>query len=99
MILAIDPGKDKCGMAVLDESGNVLERKVLERRELLNLVLFFISKYPLSIIVIGRSVFGKEAERELIKLDLRTGLIFIPEKDSTLQARQRYWKETPPPAG
>lgn len=97
MILAIDPGKNKCGTAVLDESGNVLERKGLERHELSNLVLFFISKYRIATIVIGQSASGKEVERELLKLDLRTNLIFIPEKDSTRQARQRYWKENPPP--
>ena len=33
-IAAIDPGRDKCGMAVLAEDGKVLLQKVIETRRL-----------------------------------------------------------------
>lgn len=96
MILAIDPGKDKCGLAILDESGNTLERKVLERHELPRQVLLYLSKYGIPVIVVGKSAFGKAVERELLKLEVKANLIFVSEKDSTWEARRRYWKENPP---
>ena len=34
MILAIDPGSAKCGLAVLNESGEILMRTVVPRGEL-----------------------------------------------------------------
>jgi len=96
MILAIDPGSKKCGFAVLDETGQVLESTVLERIELPDRVPLLLSKHGISIIIIGRSAFGKAVERELIKLEIKASFIFIPEKDSTRQARERYWTENPP---
>ena len=96
MILAIDPGKMKCGLAVLDESGNVLERRVLSRGELANQVMLLIPKYRVFTIVIGRGAQGKSVEKELSRLELRVNLIFVSEKDTSWQARQRYWRENRP---
>lgn len=96
MIIAVDPGKDKCGLAVLDMRGNVLERKILPREEISNLIPLYVAKYGDSTLVVGKSSFGKEIEKELSKLELRTNLIFVSEKCSTLEARKRYWRENKP---
>ena len=65
MILAIDPGKMKCGLAVLDERGNVLERRVLPRGELANQVMLLVSKYRVLTMIIGRSAQSESIEKEL----------------------------------
>jgi len=96
MILAIDPGKDKCGLAVLDRQGSVLEKKVLPREHVLNALPYFVAKYGITSVVVGRSASGKELEREIAKTDLRISLVFVSEKYSTLEARKRYWKENKP---
>ena|SRR3989338_731275 len=96
MILAIDPGKDKCGLAVLDESGNVLERRVLSREELAEAVMRYVPKYNISTLVVGRGAWGKVVEKELVRLELKVNLIFVCEKLSTFEARKRYWKENKP---
>jgi RNase H-fold protein (predicted Holliday junction resolvase) len=96
MILAIDPGKDKCGLAVLDESGSVFERKLIARSSISEQVPLFISKYGIPIIVIGKSAFGKMIERELLKTEIKASFIFVPEYNSTREARSRYWKENIP---
>jgi len=96
MILAIDPGSKKCGFAVLNETGKVMEHKVLECHELSNCVPPLLSKYGIRIIVIGQSTFGKAVERELVKLEVKASFIFIPEKNSSREARERYWAENPP---
>ena len=96
MILSIDPGKEKCGLAVLDATGNVLERKVVRRSETSTQTLPLLAKYGIQTILIGRSASGKTVEQEFLRLELKAHLIFVPEKDSTRQARERYWKENPP---
>jgi len=96
MILALDPGKDKCGVAVLDAEGLVLEKKIISTQEISQEIPFLLSKFGVSLIIIGKSAFGKKIERELSKLELRVNLIFVSEKYSTQQARQLYWKENPP---
>ena len=96
MIIAIDPGKDKCGLAVLDRPGSVLERKVLPREHIPNALPYFVAKYRVTTIVVGQSSSGKELERDISKTDLRIHLVFVSEKYSTLEARKRYWKENKP---
>lgn len=96
MILAIDPGKSKCGLAVLGPDAAVLEKKVVSRAEAPAAIRDLAAKYSLAVLVVGRSSFGKDLEKELTRLDLKASLVFISEKYSTLEARRRYWKENPP---
>ncbi|MGB9612633.1 MAG: resolvase [Candidatus Margulisiibacteriota bacterium] len=96
MILALDPGKEKCGLAILDQSGNVLEKKIIAPQEVSSLVPLLVAKYSLSVIIVGQSAFGKKIEKELLKLELKANIIFVSEKYSTLEARRRYWQENKP---
>jgi RNase H-fold protein (predicted Holliday junction resolvase) len=96
MILAIDPGKEKCGIAVLDKSGKILENDIVPRLEVKATVYHYLSKHNTTSIVVGRSAFGKEVEKELSRLDIKANIIFVSEKYSTLEARKRYWKDNRP---
>lgn len=96
MIIAIDPGKNKCGLAVLDENGNTLEKKVISRGEIASVLPPYLAKYATPTLVVGRSHSGKELEREILKLDLNIHVIFISEKYSSVEARKRYWRENRP---
>ena len=89
MILAIDPGKEKCGLAVLDEEGRVIERQVISRGETPG----WITGKSFRVVVIGEGAFGRELAKEL---PLHLNLRFVSEKDSTWQARRRYWRENQP---
>ena len=96
MILAVDPGKEKCGIAVLDAGGNILERKILPKESLPSSLSIYAAKHRISTFVIGQSSFGKEVEKALLKSEIRANIIFVSEKYSTLEARRRYWKENKP---
>ncbi|MDD5382863.1 MAG: hypothetical protein PHH60_04325, partial [Candidatus Margulisbacteria bacterium] len=96
MIIAIDPGREKCGLAVLDKEGRVLERKILPRKEAVPALPAYIAKYGLSTLVVGKGSFGKELEKEILKSDLSANVIFVSEKYSTLEARKLYWQENKP---
>jgi RNase H-fold protein (predicted Holliday junction resolvase) len=96
MILAIDPGKDKCGLAVLDPQGRVATKAVLARADLVEQLPEYLRKFTIPTLVIGQGHFGQELARELEQLKLSAHLVFVSEKFSTLEARKLYWQENKP---
>jgi len=95
MILAIDPGSQKCGLAVMDAQARVLGKKVIERIQLESEIVGLMAKYRMDTIVIGGGTAAKSIQRELSRLDLRCNIVFTNEKFSTLEARRKYWLEHP----
>lgn len=96
IFLSIDPGIDKCGLAVIKDSKVVLERKVVTKADFTLEVLGILSKHGISSIIIGSGTGSKEIQKTLLKLDLKSNLIFVPEKNTSQLARQRYWSENKP---
>jgi RNase H-fold protein (predicted Holliday junction resolvase) len=93
MILAVDPGKEKCGLAVLDENANVLAKQVISRHELREKVAALHNQYLLTATVIGQGAFGRQIVKEL---GPSSNIIFISERETTREARLRYWREHRP---
>lgn len=96
MILAIDPGKIKSGMAVMEENGEVVEKRLIPANEASLQLTNLSQKYSFSTVVIGESVFGRELQKRLQGAHLKMRFVLISEKDSSWLARERYWQENPP---
>jgi RNase H-fold protein (predicted Holliday junction resolvase) len=92
VILAIDPGSEKSGLAVLDEDQKILHRSVALNADLAKALPPLLTAYRPSAIVIGRGHYGRQLAQELSNLNL----VFVSEKDTTWLARRRYWTENPP---
>lgn len=97
-IIAIDPGRDKCGAAVLDYSGRVLMLEITDVKDLWDRLAFFKLKFPQTDrVVVGR---GTGKERVLSCLghsavkDLPINL--VDETNTTMAARARYFDAHPP---
>lgn len=94
MILAIDPGKDKSGMAVVTEAGKVKMKTIISVKNIEKKVKKVIQKYAINIIVIGDGTGSELIQTRLKKI---TGdnisIKLIEEKNSTLEAEKRYKKE------
>ncbi|HEX8833666.1 MAG TPA: hypothetical protein VF719_05670, partial [Abditibacteriaceae bacterium] len=92
-VLAIDPGRDKCGFAIVRGDGEVLDRHIVARAEAVEYASSFSKKYTLTAIVIGDSTSSKGLWEEL----KNAGLIVetINEKNSTFEARELYWQANP----
>ncbi len=94
VVLAIDPGRDKCGVAVADPDG-VRDRAVIIPQALPDLVRAWQQRYGITDIVIG----NRTASHDLAQM-LR-GVVAVPlkavdEAGTTLRARARYFDEHPP---
>ena len=97
-VLGIDPGRDKCGLAVC-EPGRVLARTIVPPAEVPRLAVAWAAEYHVDAIVVGAGTGSKEIMAALAGLRASGRLPAVTaegERDSTLDARRRYFEEHPP---
>jgi RNase H-fold protein (predicted Holliday junction resolvase) len=96
-VLAIDPGKSKCGMALVqrDSAGKelrVLWRAVVPREEAVAQVQKALALAPTQLVIVGGGTQSRPVVQE-IRYELPSiGILVVDEKETTLQARERYWE-------
>ena len=95
-VLAVDPGRDKCGLAVVGGEGATLLLEVVPRADLASRVAEIAQAHPLTAVLVGDRTCGREVAQELAALDLFPTPQLIPEHETTLQARARYFRDYPP---
>lgn len=94
-IAALDPGRDKCGFAVLDEDGRVLSQRVIETQNLIAEITTAKATYGFSRLVMGNGTTSKEARQRLSEVPALEILI-RDEYRTTEMAKGEYWKANPP---
>ncbi len=93
-IVGVDPGRDKCGVAVLNSDGEIFFEKVIETAEFESTLKNLIAQYKLELAILGDGTTHKNAEKILLGLNLPVEI--VDEKHTTEQARLLYWKKNPP---
>lgn len=96
LFLSIDPGKDKSGLALMDFTGTILEKKVVFKPLLIDEIIALYKKYNFKKIIIGNTKIGKKAAEEIKSLNIPFEILFTDEEGSTLKARSLFWKENKP---
>lgn len=99
IVLAVDPGRDKCGVAVVERDGKVLFKKVILRSELAAVVQTQALRHNITVVVLGDGTTSSAALAVLsgIRVDGQMlSVIQVDEYRSTDEARKRYWRENPP---
>ncbi|MDR7400527.1 MAG: hypothetical protein QN142_05320 [Armatimonadota bacterium] len=91
-VLAIDPGRDKCGLAVA-QPGRVLHQEVVARDRLAWRVAELAGEYAVHVIVVGGATGSQEVLREVSGLGRPVET--VPEQGSSLEARRRYFRDHP----
>lgn len=94
MIAAVDPGRDKCGLAVLENDNHVLLKEVILRQDLAKRLKVVADNYNLELIALGNATASQKIKEVIIKLGLTVKM--IDETNSTLAARNLYWADHPP---
>lgn len=97
MILGIDPGRDKCGLAIMTDNKEVIEQDVVGTETIVEVVAGLLDEYQVEIIVIGDGTLSQKLKTRL-KTDCSKTLKIqtVDETNSTLEARERYWRANPP---
>ena len=105
--LGIDPGRDKTGVALVEETGHILAVQVMRTRNFSDTLLQFLYdrlqvrntwglRKILKAVVLGNGT-GSEAHKQWVEKALPGYPVYIvDEKYSTEEARALYWKLYPP---
>ncbi len=100
-VLAIDPGSSKAGMAVVSRSATgdveLLWRAVVSVADVTAKVEEAQEKFPFSMVVIGSGTRSRRTVDMLREAFPSVGILVVDEKDTTIQARERYWQHNPRP--
>lgn len=94
-ILAIDPGREKTGIAILKNS-DVLEHKIINSEELMQIIKSLLEKYIIKTIVMGNGTSSKKKYDLLKREFIDRNIVLINEYRTTDEARKLYFQENPP---
>jgi len=89
--LAVDPGREKAGMAVLSQEGKVRWMGVVPVRNLERAIRDLNSRFPFREVVLGDSTGMGRTVEILRRLDLEIHL--VDERHSSEEARELYFQE------
>lgn len=95
VLLAIDPGRDKCGLAVAD-GHTILARAVVPTTRLAQTVREWAHRYEVERILLGDRTGAGEVRADLDATALGIPITLVVEEETTLQARRRYFADHPP---
>lgn len=97
-IAAVDPGKDKAGLALVQSDGQVLQQLIVPPAEVGEHLLAWREEYGLSAVVLGDRT-GSRAFRQAIEGAGVSGpdcpVVLVDEHLSTQEARHRYLSAHP----
>ena len=96
VILGFDPGRYKCGLAIVSLDRALCYHEVVLAESVLDHIESLRQAYPISLIVMGDQTGAKIWKQELSRLNEGPNVILVDERHSSLEARDRYWKMFPP---
>jgi RNase H-fold protein (predicted Holliday junction resolvase) len=95
-ILGFDPGKDKCGVAVMDGSRDLLYHQTIATAEIIDRITALCQQYSIDLIVMGDQTTAKQWQQKLTIAFPNLPIDLVDERYSSLEARDRYWQMYPP---
>lgn len=97
VILGFDPGRQKCGLAVMGVDRNLFMHQVVAAERAIATIQALRQQYPISLLVMGNQTSAhqwKQSLSEAFSDPIR--VVMVDERYSTLEARDRYWQMYPP---
>lgn len=94
MFMGIDPGRDKCGVAILNSSGEIKFQRVIPTEELDTAIKTLAAEFEIESVILGDGTTHKSAAQKVSAAGLTFQL--VDEKHTTEEARREYWKKNPP---
>ncbi|MGP0128535.1 MAG: pre-16S rRNA-processing nuclease YqgF [cyanobacterium endosymbiont of Rhopalodia musculus] len=96
MIIGFDPGRDKCGVAVRNDQGQFPYHKVVNSEDVIATLQSLCKQFPITLLVMGNQTTSKQWKKQLkSKLSSSVSIEMVDERNSSLEARDRYWEMYP----
>lgn len=89
MILAIDPGRDKCGLALLDYQKRVHRQEIIPTKELALYLIPFFRKQAVDFLILGDGTYSDAIKNKLEEIT-ELPVYLVEESRTTLLAEERY---------
>jgi RNase H-fold protein (predicted Holliday junction resolvase) len=97
MILGFDPGRDKCGLAVMGKQQQILYHQVVLADNAIATMQSLCQQFAIEMIVMGDQTTAKSWKQKIEQaLNGAVPIFLVDERYSSLEARDRYWQMYPP---
>lgn len=96
IVVAIDPGSAKCGVAVVDDALKVYEQEIVPTPQLTEKVKVLAQNHNILALVVGKGTGSHPLRTALTEQFPSLPLHLVDENFSTLEARERYFEMNPP---
>jgi len=97
VILGFDPGRQKCGLAVMGVDRSVPYHAVVPTEAAITTIQTLRRQYPISLLVMGDQTTSQDWKQRLSQdLPDPPSIVMVDERYSSLEARDRYWQMYPP---
>ncbi len=96
MYLGFDPGKDKCGVAIVDAQQQPIWHEVVPSDSVLDQLAELFSTHPIDLLIMGDQTASKQWQAKLQTAFPDLTIVQVDERYSSLEARDRYWQMYPP---
>lgn len=93
MYIGVDPGRDKCGVAVLNSDGEIFFQEVIATENLAEAFERLSTLFDIESAILGDGTTHKSAEKILRRF---FSVKIVDEKHTTELARKIYWQKKPP---
>lgn len=97
VLLGFDPGRDKCGVAVVGKDSKLHYHQVIASDTVLEEIKLLRQKFAIEQLIMGNQTTAKQWKTELEKvLPDSIPITMVDERNSSVEARDRYWQMYPP---
>ena len=96
IVAAIDPGREKCGVAVVADNGDVMEQSIVATVWLADEIAARVRQFSPDLILLGNGTTSRTAEATIREAAPDIPVEIVDEYRTTDDARRAYWKANPP---
>lgn len=95
-IAALDPGRDKCGLAVLATDGSILYRDVVSTSSLMEELRNRQKEFLFDRLIIGDGTTSRNMQNKIHQQMPEVKICEVDEYNTTQLAKKEYWRLSPP---
>ena len=95
-IAALDPGRDKCGFAVVAMDGSVVTQKIIDTMTMTEAIKEATEGHGCCRLVMGNGTTSSAARERIAKAFPELEVEMVDEYNTTQLAKGEYWKANPP---
>jgi RNase H-fold protein (predicted Holliday junction resolvase) len=95
MYFGFDPGKDKCGLAIVSETGQPLRHEVIASDRALATLKSWSQEFVIPTLILGDQTGSKQWRSKIQVVLPDLDIQVIDERFSSQEARDRYWDVYP----